>query len=275
MLSFASMLTIFVSMVILGASFFFMVNANYMASTFESQLEVSAFLNQDITPEDIERVRGLITVLPEVASVELVTKDQALAQFGQNMGANQSEIIEDLGGVNPLPDKFTIKTTDPQQVITVAQQVETITGVKKVRYGPGVVEPLLKFTQWLRWIGVGIVILFTVASLVLISINIKLNVFSRRREIQIMKLVGASDTFIRWPFLIEGMIIGMIGGILAALTVGYGYNWLVEYLTMTLTFLPVVHNAVFFGEVLTGLILAGMLIGALGSTFSVRKYLRI
>lgn len=275
LLSLASALTVFVSMVMLGFSFFIMANANNMANSFESQLEISVFLQLEITDAQIEAVRERIEDIPGIASVELVTKDQALVQFGQTMGENKNEIVANLGGVNPLPDKFTVKTADPQQVIVIAEQLKGLDGVGNVRYGQDLVEKLLNFTHWLRWIGMAIIALFTIASIVLISINIKLNVFSRRREIQIMKLVGASNAFIRWPFLIEGMLIGFVGGLLAALVVGSGYHWVVNQVTLTLAFLPVVRSAVFFAQVLSGLILGGMLIGAMGSAFSLRKFLKV
>ena len=275
LLSLASILTVFVSLVILGFSIFVMANANNMANSIESQLEISVFMDKEITEEQLAYIKTLMEKMPAVASVELVTKEQALRDFEQSMGGNQYKILENLGGVNPLPDKFTVKITDPQQVMEVAAELERFPRVERVRYGQELVEKLLSFTRWLRWIGIVVIAAFTIASVVLISINIKLNVFSRRREIQIMKLVGASDAFIRWPFLLEGLLIGFIGGMMAALVVGFGYNWLVNSIMLTLTFMPIVHDATFFGQVLTGLIVAGMMIGALGSVFSLRKFLRV
>jgi len=273
-LSIASVLTVTVSLVILGFSVFFLANASNMAKSFESQLEIAAFVQNGTTQSDIEGLQTQIKGMPGVASVTVVTKDQALLDFGKTMGGSQSNILADLGGTNPFPDKLTVKATDPQNVVALADAMKGLPGVDKVRYGQGFVDKLLKFTQWLRWIGLGVVVAFGIAAVVLISINVKMNVFSRRREIQIMKLVGASNSFIRWPFLLEGMALGLVGGALAAGIVGMGYNWITMYVQSTLTFLPVVQNAILFQQVSVGILLAGMAMGALGSGFSLQKFLK-
>jgi len=273
-LSIASVLTVMVSLVILGFSVFFLANASNMAKSFESQLEVAAFVKSGTAPADIEALQTQIRGLPGVASVTIVTKEQALTDFGKTMGDSQSNLLTDLGGTNPFPDKLTVKATDPQNVKALAATMSALPGVDKVRYGQSFVDQLLRFTQWLRWIGLGVVGAFGIAAIVLISINVKMNVFSRRREIQIMKLVGASNSFVRWPFLIEGMVLGLIGGALAAGIVGMGYNWITMYVQSTLTFLPVVQNGLLFRQVSVGLLLAGMAMGAIGSGFSLQKFLK-
>ena len=273
-LSIASVLTVMVSLVILGFSVFFLANASNMAKSFESQLEIAAFVQNGITQTEFEELKTQIQDMPGVSSITVVTKDQALADFGKTMGGSQNNLLADLGGTNPFPDKLTVKATDPQNVIALADTISALPGVYKVRYGQGFVDKLLKFTQWLRWIGFGVVAAFGIAAIVLISINVKMNVFSRRREIQIMKLVGASNSFVRWPFLVEGLALGFVGGALAAGIVGMGYNWITMYVQSTLTFLPVVQNAILFRQVTGGLMLAGMAMGALGSGFSLQKFLR-
>lgn len=273
-LSIASVLTVMVSLVILGFSVFFLANASNMAKSFESQLEIATFVKSSATSAEVQALQSQIQGMQGVASVTLVTKDQALIDFGKTMGGSQSNLVTDLGGTNPFPDKLTVKATDPQNVKALADSVSALLGVDKVRYGQGYVDKLLKFTQWLRWIGLGVVAAFGVAAIVLISINVKMNVFSRRREIQIMKLVGASNSFVRWPFLIEGLALGLVGGALAAGIVGMGYNWITNYVQSTLTFLPVVQNLVLFRQVTVGLLLAGMAMGAIGSGLSLQKFLR-
>lgn len=270
-LSSASVLTVMVTMIILGFSAFFLANAASIATTFESQIEIAAFVNQDITPEALAVLQKDIEKLPNIASVELTTKEKALAELGED----PNELLDNLGGINPLPDKFTVKVTDPQQVSEAAKQIGALSGVEKVRYGQDFVEKLLSFVTWLRWVGIGVILAFAVASTVLISINIKMNVFSRRKEIQIMKLVGASNSFVRWPFLIEGMLLGLIGGCLAAGIVWLGYGWLASYIQSALTFIPLVNNSQLFIQVSFGILLIGMLIGVVGSAFSLRKFLKV
>ncbi|MHB8125967.1 MAG: permease-like cell division protein FtsX [Desulfitobacteriaceae bacterium] len=273
-LSVASILTVMFSLVILGFSVFFLINASNLAKTFESELEIAVFMQKGITSQQVQDMQMQIEKLPGVASVKLVPKEQALAEMGQSMGGDQGNLLANLGGTNPLPDKLTVKVKDPKEVPLLAGKL-ALPGVEKVSYGQGFVEKLLKFTQWLRWVGIGVITAFAVASTILISINIKMNVFSRRREIQIMKLVGASNSFVRWPFFIEGLILGLIGGGLAAFIVGLIYQWLTLYVRATLTFLPIVQNSLLFWQVLGGLLLSGMAIGAIGSAISLRKFLRV
>ena len=271
-LSLASILTVMVSLVILGISAFFLLNASNMAKSFESQLEIAVFVQDGLTPQQVEKLQKDIQGMPGVASAEIVTKEQALVEFSKSLGSGN--LLADLGGTNPFPDKLTVRASDPQQVKTLAEEIQRLSGVDKVRFGQGVVDKLLQFTNWLRWAGVGVVLAFSTASLVLISLNIRMNVFSRRREIQIMKLVGASNSFIRWPFFIEGLLLGLTGGLLAALIVGFGYHWLVSYVRSTLAFLPIVQEPALIWQVLGMLLLVGMGLGALGSAVSLRKFLK-
>jgi cell division transport system permease protein len=271
-LSLASILTVMISLVILGASAFLLLNASNIAEDFESQLEIAVFAQDSLSSSEVQTLQSKIEGMDGIAAVELVSKEQALQEFSKS--TSSKSIVSDLGDKNPFPDKLTVQVSDPQQVKSIAEALEKLSGVDDVVYGQGVVDMLLKFTKWLRWVGIAVVLAFAAASLVLISLNIKMNVFSRRREIQIMKLVGASNGFIRWPFLIEGMFLGLIGGLLAILIVGFGYNWVAEYIRSTLTFMPIVDESNLIWQVLAILILVGMGLGAAGSVISLRKFLK-
>lgn len=252
---------------------FLLLNASNLASDFESELEIAVFAQDRLGTQEIEALGEKIKGLSGIDTVEFVPKEQALKDFAKSM--NSTSIVEDIGDINPFPDKYTVHVVDPQQVENVADRITKLTGVDNVVYGKNVVEPLLKFTEWLRWAGTIIVALFAIASLVLISLNIKMNVFSRRKEIEIMKLVGASNAFIRWPFILEGLLLGLVGGLLAIFVVGFGYGWLAKYIQDTLTFMPVVYESGLIGKVLGSLVLVGMGIGALGSAISLRRFLKV
>jgi len=271
-LSIASILTVTVSLILLGSSIIFLANTSYIAETFESQVEIAVFLNDNLESSQIKEIQDKINSFEGIASVTLKPKEQAIVDFQESMGSGS--LLEDLGGINPLPDKITVIAADPGFVENLAAQVKTIAGVENVRYGQGILEKLIAFTDWLRWIGIGVVAAFSVASLILISLNIKTNVNSREKEIHIMRLVGASNAFIRWPFFIEGLIIGLIGALIAIVAVGFSYSWLLQYIITSLSFIPVVANQQFVMLVLLIMLLAGMLMGALASIFSVRKFLR-
>jgi len=271
-MSLASVATVAISLVILGFSLTLVYNTNQLASNIESDLEISVFMGTEQTREQVQEAKLKIESLPEVKSVELITKEKALEQFRSSMS---NELLENLGGNNPLPDKLTVKVVQPDQVKVLAEKLRSIPGIEKIQYGQGIVERILKFTQWIRWVGFTIIGLLAVASIVLISITIRLTVFARRREIQVMKLVGATDWFIRWPFLLEGMILGLVGAILASSIVVYGYLGLVSYIHENLTFIPVTSDQRLVLNLTLLLLGAGTLIGSLGSLVSLRKFLKV
>lgn len=272
-LSLASVLTVMVSLTLLGGSVFFLANTSNLASTFESQVEIAVFMNPELETAAVYEIQRQVNSIEGVASVKLTTKDDAIVEFQETMSS--ASLLEDLGGVNPFPDKLTIAAKEANLVAGIATEVEAIPGVSKVRYGQGVLEKLIVFTQWLRWVGMAVVAVFSFASILLIALNIKTNLTSREREIQIMRLVGASNAFIRWPFLIEGLLVGLIGAALAISVVGLGYNWLLNYIISTLTFIPIVGDPEFIIKVLAMMLASGMFMGAIASIFSIRKFLRV
>lgn len=271
-LSIASTLTVMISLTLLGFAIFFLANTSHIADTFESQVEIAAFLNVNLDSNQVAELKSQIEKIDGVASVTLTTPDQAILEFQESMGTQS--LLEDLGGVNPFPGKFTIMATDADLVEGIASRVAGIFGVDKVRYGQGVLEKLISFTEWLRWIGIGVVAAFGFASFLLISLNIKTNVNSREKEIQIMRLVGASNSFVRWPFMIEGLLIGSIGAAIAMVIVGFSYSWILQYIISTLAFMPVVASQSFIINVLLLMLFCGMAMGFLASGFSLRKFLK-
>jgi cell division transport system permease protein len=270
-MSLASVATVAISLVILGFALTLVYNTTKMAANIESDIEISTFMRTDQTAEQVSQAKAEIEKLPEVRSVDLVTKEKALEQFRATLS---SELIDNLGGSNPLPDKLTVKAFKPDQVKLLADKVAQLPGVDKVQYGQGVVDKIIEFTHWVRWIGISMIGLLGLASIVLISITIKFTVFARRREVQIMKFVGATDWFIRWPFLMEGMVLGLVGAIISTVIVVYGYISLISYLHNHLAFIPVVNDPIFVRNLVLLLLGSGALIGSLGSMASLRKFLR-
>jgi cell division transport system permease protein len=270
-MSLASVATVAISLVILGFALTLVYNTTQMAANIESDIEISTFMRTDQTAEQVSQAKAEIEKLPEVRSVDLVTKEKALEQFRATLS---SELIDNLGGSNPLPDKLTVKAFKPDQVKLLADKVAQLPGVDKVQYGQGVVDKIIEFTHWVRWIGISMIGLLGLASIVLISITIKFTVFARRREVQIMKFVGATDWFIRWPFLMEGMVLGLVGAIISTVIVVYGYISLISYLHNHLAFIPVVNDPIFVRNLVLLLLGSGALIGSLGSMASLRKFLR-
>ena len=270
-LSLASVGTVTVSLIILGSSLLLVLNANKLASALESMLEISVFLVNDLDSEQIRQLNEQIKFLPGVAEVEFISKEKALEKMQQGIGADKLAGLD----YNPLPDAFRVKTSEPQQVPRVAGEIAQLAGVEEVRYGQGEVEKLLAITRAIRIAGWTAVVLLGGAAVFLISTTIRVSVFSRRKEINIMKYLGATNWFIRFPFLLEGMFLGLAGACLAAVTVYYGYVLTIKELNALMPFLPVVNQ---FQEVLSVfacVVGLGLLIGAAGSALSVRRFLNV
>ncbi|MGB9803732.1 permease-like cell division protein FtsX [Desulfofundulus sp.] len=273
-LSLAAVGTVAISLLILGCSLLLVVNTDRLADHLESSLEISAFLKDGLKDDEIRELNEKIRLLPGVVQVRFISKEQALEEMRRSFGPRK-EILDGLEGDNPLPDTFRIKTRQAGQVVEVAGKVASLDGVEDVRYGQGVVERLVVVTHWVRLAGLGAVLLVGAAAVFLISTTIRLSVFARRREIGIMKYLGATNWFVRFPFLIEGMVLGLLGSLLAAALVYAGYVSLVENLARVMPFVPLVSGGQVLYSLLGSMVGLGLFIGALGSTISIHRFLHV
>jgi cell division protein FtsX len=185
-LSLASVGTVTVSLIILGCSLLLVLNASKLAAALEGMLEINVFLVDDLDREKIRQLNEQIKFLPGVAEVEFISREDALKKMQQSIGADKLEGLD----YNPLPDAFRVKTREPQQVPQVAGEIARLAGVEEVRYGQGLVEKLLAITRAIRIAGWVVMILLGGAAVFLISTTIRVSVFSRRKEINIMKYLG-------------------------------------------------------------------------------------
>lgn len=274
LMSIASISTVALSLLILGIFLMMVLNLNNLAANLESQVEISVYLRDNLSDKDMRGIGTQITKLPGVTEVTFVTKEEALAKFKQRLGEQQS-LLTALGDSNPLPNAFEIKVSQPNQVKTVAQAAGEIPGVENARFGQEVVEHLFQLTQLIRLIGLILIVFLAFAALFIISNTIRITVFARRKEIGIMKYVGATDWFIRWPFLLEGMILGFGGALIAVLLLAQSYSLLVDKVYQSMAFLPMIPRFPFIVEISFFLLLMGTVIGALGSTISLKRFLRV
>ncbi len=273
-LSIASVGTIIISLLILGGSLLLVLNVRHIASTVESSLEITVFLEDGLDEEKLERLEEEIKFVPGVMVAEFVPKDQALEELKQSLG-ERADILEGLEEDNPLPDAFRVKTREAEMVPQAARQLEELAGVEQVRYGQGVVEKLLALTRWVRIWGSITMAVLGFAAVFLIATTIRMSVFARRREIGIMKMLGATNTFVRMPFMMEGMILGLAGGLVAALIINFSYLSLLNKVIVTLPFIQLIDDPATLYRVLGGLLALGFGIGALGSAISLHRFLRV
>ena len=273
-MSLASIGTVAVSLFVLGIFMILVMNMNKMASTLESQVEISVYLKDDLSKADRRDLESDIRDMQGIEKVTFVDKDEALKRFKERLG-DQRFLLDALGDTNPLPDSYEVVVSQPELVKTAAAAIENFKGVETAKYAQDVVEHLFDITRLIRIFGLLLMGLLAAATLFIISNTIRLTVFARRKEIAIMKYVGATDWFIRWPFMIEGMVLGFFGGVFATIVLRLAYTGMTAKIYSTLAFFPLIPVYPFLNYVSLVLLLSGMIIGALGSTISLKRFLKV
>ncbi len=271
-MTFASISTVAISLAILGVFLLLNLNLENWTKGMESQVEIRAFLLMDTSDSEITRLENRIKKLPEVSEVIFIPREEGLKQLQSGFG-DQGYLLEGLEEENPLPHAFLIKTKDPQETPKAAQIIEQYDAVEKVRYGSGVVERLFSITNAIRNIGLILIVGLAFTAMFLIANTIKLTILSRRSEIEVMKLVGATNSFIRWPFFIEGSLLGLIGAVIPLALLLFGYNYLVT--NIEIAFITLIPLEPIWPKLTYLLLGIGIFIGVWGSITSVRKFLRV
>lgn len=283
-MSFASASAISISLFILGVFLLLAVNVNQWTKEVENQVQINVYLELTASPTQVSELQNAIGSIPEVSKVEFISKDEGIDILREKLGTDGESILEGFeGDGNPLPDAFHVQVNEPRQVSIAADKIETLDigqaepRISKVDYGKGTVESLFKVTRIVQNAGLILVIGLAFTAMFLISNTIKLTIVARRREIGIMKLVGATNSFIRWPFFIEGAMLGIVGSLIPAIILLYGYWQLVEksrlaLSTLMIQMMPLSEVGPRIAMILLGL---GFLIGIWGSTISVRKFLKV
>ncbi len=275
-MSFAAVNAVALSMLILGVFYLLVSNINHFTSVLENQLEMKVFMELTAGEQEIQELEERLRNDPAVKEVQFIPKEQGLEQFSASLG-ERGELLEGLKEENPLPHAFVVRTYRPEQIAPLAEQLKQLDMVGNVIFGQEYVDKLLGFTDGVRWVGLILVILLALTAVFLISNTIRITIFSRRREIEIMKLVGASNWFVRGPFLVEGILLGFFGALIPALVLGIGYGVMVDKSQSTLAMYSIQLLPVFpLTLQLTGiLLLLGVCIGCGGSWISVSRFLRI
>lgn len=279
-----SIITIFLSLFVIGV---FLVGAaviENVVSSVESEVTITAYLSDDVSDSQVSLLTSEIKAIDGVSGVSYVSKDQALENF-RAMSSNP-EIVDQLDGANPLPASLTIELSDPQMVESVADQIVANSTFKKacdepskpadsLKYGQKTVERLFQLTSYVRYIGLALIVLLIFIAMVFINNTIRLAILARRKEIAIMRLVGASNGFIRGPFLMEGAMHAIIGSLLAIGSIELIHRVALPKVQSALTFLPMDVAGQTYVLIYVGLLVAGLVIGLIGSAFAMRRYLKV
>lgn len=274
LMSLASVVTVVISLLVLAVVILMAVNVQNIAHSMEDQLQIKVYLDEKLPADREQALVQQVTKMPGVAQATFVTKEQELDRAKKQFGEHK-DVLDGLDEINPLRDSIEIKVNNPQLVTGVAADLSKQPGVANVDYGKDTVDKLLRVTSAVRVAGIGLVALLVVATVFTISNTIRLAVYARRREISIMKLVGATDWFIRRPFIIEGVLLGVVGSLVALLITGVGYSWVATGVINNMPFLPVVKVNQVIGLLSASLLGLGAVLGAVGSVISLRRYLNV
>lgn len=284
----AAVLTVFISMVTLGLVLVLNSNLNEGTESLKERVVIEVFLKDSAPADQIKRLESKIAAMGEVKTYRYISKEEALRIFKKRLGDDGASMLDNLPN-NPLPASYRIWAKDANQVDRIARRffedpvVDNTPGTHDgVRYAQATVRKMLGTIGFITKSMWGATALFAVAGMLLITTTVRLSIFARRNEIEIMRLVGATNWFIRWPYLMEGFITGFIGSLLAAVTVwgaNYAiYDWI---LGSDLRFLSVKVYPVWLQDaswplgLLPTLVLFGAALGAVGSVIAMRRYLRV
>ncbi len=273
LMSVAAVTTVLVTLLAVGAAFLGVINLAHLTRALDAQVEIVAFLADGFPAGDGVRLQRSIEALPNVTTVRFVSRADALKRLQARLGGTTA--FADMTETNPLQDSLEIRVVDPSSVEGVATAIGRLRGVAEVSFGGQVVERLTALTRGVRLLaGVTVALLGAVAVIIVVN-TVRLTVIARRTEIEIMELVGATRWFIRWPFLIEGMLQGAIAATAAVGVLATAYALGVHRLDESLPFLPTVSPPQVFLPLVAVVGTMGIALGAVGSALAVRRFLSL
>ena len=275
LMSIASIAVLMSCLVMMGAAFMVIVNVNNVMSEIESQNVVMVYLKDEVQGEAITEMREKITLMQNVKKCEFVDKETA---FKQQLEELDTDATYFEGVENPLPDLFKVSVSDMTKFDKTVAELKTLDGVDSVRDNREIAQTLVKIRQTIFYVSIGVIAVLLLISLFIIANTVRITMYSRRLEINIMKSVGATNWFIRWPFMVEGMVLGAISGILS-LAVVWGLYRLVQtsvssMLTMVSRGFTTVSFLDYIVYILVAFLVIGIVSGGIGSLISIQKYLK-
>ncbi len=275
-MTFASVGAVTVTLLLVGVFYVILMNLNEVANSIEEDVTIKVLIDTTATPEQQKALETELKSMPEIKSVVFSSKDNELNQLVDSFG-QQGEILKLYEQENPLNDAFLVKAVEPETTKQVAKKIEKLESVHLVNYGQNDVDKLFKIISISRNVGLVIIIGLLLTAVFLISNTIKITIVARRREIEIMRLVGATNGFIRWPFFLEGLWLGIFGSIIPITSIAILYKNIYGYLAPKLegNFIQILEFTPFVYQVSLLLLLMGCIIGVWGSMMSVRKFLKV
>ncbi|MCI8637301.1 MAG: ABC transporter permease [Clostridia bacterium] len=256
----ASLMIMCATMIIFGIFLILTENINHFVSKVESEQGIQVFINNDATQKQIEEIKEKIMALEGVSTADFISKEQALNQMKEKFG-DKKDLLAGYEENNIFPASYVVTLTDLTKSKEVQDQILTFENIKKITSKDETVSTLISLANGIKIVTGVILILLIIISVFIIANTIKLTVHARRKEISIMKYVGATNGFIRWPFIVEGMIIGVVASIISIAIVGTGYSFLAEQM-VNAQFMQVINmTLITFGDMFNSIIFVYMLLG--------------
>lgn len=274
----ASISSISAVLMILGIILILILSINnFVLDTTTKFDEIQVFLEDDLSDDILSNIEDTAKKNPGVISIMFQSKDQALKQFKDEWG-EEAYLLDGLENNNPLPDSYIIQVEDIKYAENVVKSLKTLDGIEEVKYDKDVIDKLLIVANYIRFGGLIVIGILVFVSIFIISNTIKLTVASRRREINIMKYVGATNNYIRGPFIMEGILFGLIGAVVSIFIVYLGYEYffdLVNERLYSLFAVFLVAPKLIFKDIAIIFSAIGVGIGGLGSLLSLKRFLNV
>ena len=277
----ASLVIMCLTMFVFGACIILGENINNVMNQLEVQQPMQVFIEKQATQTEINELKEKIMKIDAVSSIDFVSKEEALQINIETMkeSGEGAKILEGWQDDNPFRASFIVRLTDLKESQNVESQIKNLKNVSSIQMKSKLMDVLMKISWWLRVVTIGVILVFIAISTFIIVYTIKLTVYARRREISIMKYVGATNNFIRWPFIVEGVIIGIIAALIAVILIGIAYTITYNKLSIGIGQFEIPVKLLTFSQMFSFIIfmylLLGIGIGAIGSIISMRKYLKV
>lgn len=276
-MSIASITTVVATLIILGVVITLVLNINGIAFMLQSQFDtVQVYLDDELSMEEITNAGIAIAKIEGIENIEFESKEQALQNLKERWG-QQGYLLESLEK-NTLPNSYVIYLRDIESAELVVGELSKVSGIDEIKYYKDIVDNLLRIAQYVRTIGLSLIFMLIVITMFILSNTIKITLNARKKEITIMKHVGATNWFIRWPFVIEGVFLGFIGAIISIVIVNFAYQSAFNFITTRLYVILssyMILPSVMLSRVIIIFLVLGCGVGALGSIVSLRKHLRV
>lgn len=273
----ASLAIMCATMLIFGIFFMIIENINSAVKTIELQQGMQVFIQKDATDEQISQIGEQIKAINGVNTIKFISKEDALNYNREKLG--NSALFVGYDEENPFKASYLVTLTDLKLSSEVQENIYKLDNIASITSQDNTINNLVKIANGIKIVSIVVLSLLVIISIFIIANTIKLTVHARRKEISIMKYVGATDSFIRWPFIIEGIIIGIIAAIISLAVLGLAYNLIISKLGNSAVLAKIGMSLLSFADISTLLVIVylvlGIGIGALGSTISMRKYLKV